>query len=62
MPKRAGGMAQVAEYLPSKYKALSSTPGIKNKKNHQHRIRVKESKYTQTHLLFLASYDIPQND
>jgi hypothetical protein len=30
--KRAGGMAQVLEYLPSKGEALSSNPSTKKKK------------------------------
>jgi hypothetical protein len=30
--KRAGGMAQVIEHLPSKLKALSSNPNTPNKK------------------------------
>jgi hypothetical protein len=36
--RRAGGMAQAVEYLPSKHTALSSSPSIKKKK----RIYLKE--------------------
>jgi hypothetical protein len=31
--KRAGGMAQVIEYLPSKHKTLNSNPSTQKKKN-----------------------------
>jgi hypothetical protein len=33
--KKAGGMAQVVEYLPSKYKALSSNISTKKRTNKQ---------------------------